>query len=377
MDAHRREAPPSTTRPGREPRWRLLSHLALLILLTTVLLGDRPLAPSRQVAALEPAATATAPARRSAQANAPPDGANATARAPVIMPRTSTPTPPLLPPTPPPTVTPAPTPTPTATPEPPVHLATDLPDLIESYADQGLELASVIVRDPQTGLDLEINPDEVMATASLYKLFLLWRVQEGIAAGELSEDTDLVLTPDLDRAEDDGHQLMEHGDWTSVAYARRIMITESNNTAAWMLARAVGWTSLGPMLRAHGYDGTTLSASEESTTARDVDRYLTSLIARDLSPTLADSDYELMLGLLADQELNDYLSPGFGAGARFAHKTGEMENVMHDAGILLMPDGRSVSITVMTQGDPDACLSFMRAAARLIWRALTQPAPAG
>jgi beta-lactamase class A len=266
--------------------------------------------------------------------------------------------------------TPAPTAAPVLPPPTPPDLSHGLPALVEQYAGLGLSQASVIIRDPQRGVVVEINPDVPMEAASLYKLFVLWRLQVELQAGQLSEDTKLVLGPATDRSEDDGYQLGAYGEWITVAAARRLMIAQSNNTAAWLLVRAVGWSALGATLRAHGFDGTAMTMATQTTTARDVDRFLAGVVAQDLDSMLQPEDYQLMLDLLAAQEVNTYLSAGFPPGAVFAHKTGALDNVMHDAGVLFLPDGRPVVITVMTEGEEAACLAFMEAVARLTWEAL-------
>ena len=42
----------------------------------------------------------------------------------------------------------------------------------------------------------------------------------------------------------------------------------------------------------------------------------------------------------------------------------------HDAGIVFLPDGRTVSITVMTAGDYDASVQFQHDLAALLWQVL-------
>lgn len=55
--------------------------------------------------------------------------------------------------------------------------------------------------------------------------------------------------------------------------------------------------------------------------------------------------YDALLG----QIWNDRLSRGWGAGDRFAHKTGETDDTAHDGGILTLRDGRRFVIVVYTE----------------------------
>lgn len=56
-----------------------------------------------------------------------------------------------------------------------------------------------------------------------------------------------------------------------------------------------------------------------------------------------------MLALLARQHINDRLSLGLPAGARFAHKTGNSAGAIHDAGAMWTPWGPRV-VAVLTDG---------------------------
>lgn len=255
----------------------------------------------------------------------------------------------------------------------PATLGHDLDALLARYTAQGLGRAAIVVADQRTGVDLAIAPDQVFPAASLYKLIVLWKVQLEIRAGHLADDTPLELTADNDDSADDGYQLGPYGSTISVADARRLMITQSNNTAAWALVGAVGgWAAVDPLPRERGLAHTAL-LPEPTTTAADVTRFFRGLLARDLDPDLAPADYDLMLALLQAQEVNTFLPTGLPAGTPFAHKTGELDDVVHDAGILLLPGGRAIYLTVLTQGDYDVCVQFMHDVAQLAWQALAAP----
>lgn len=57
---------------------------------------------------------------------------------------------------------------------------------------------------------------------------------------------------------------------------------------------------------------------------------------------------ELLLDLLARQEWNNKLSEGLQAGDRFAHKTGDTDEVTHDGGILTLETGEAFVLVVYT-----------------------------
>jgi beta-lactamase class A len=247
--------------------------------------------------------------------------------------------------------------------------------LVSQYADQGLTHIGIVIADSDHGNAVSVNADDVFPTASLYKVFVLWEVQRYIEAGLLTDDTMITLTEQTDDSEDDTMPLGQIGDQFPVSQLRDLMITESNNTAAWMLAYTVGWDRIDATLRDHGY---TVSQTLPPTvsTPNEIARFFTQLLDRTLDTTLTEHDYSLMLTLLKESKTNDFLSTGLPDGAVFAHKIGNLDNVTNDAGIIMPDNGPNIVIAVMTEGDWDAALGLMHDVAQLTWDTLaTAPAP--
>jgi beta-lactamase class A len=241
--------------------------------------------------------------------------------------------------------------------------------LIAQYQAQGIDRVGLLIEDGRDADTVERNADDTFAAASLYKLFVLWRTQVEIRQGKLLDTTELTLTAQNDDSDEDGYSLGAYGDTVSVADLRRLMITASNNTAAQVLGQYFGWGTIDQLVRAHGFTGTAISG-QASTTARDVTRFFDGLLDQTLDPILTPSDYALMLDLLKDQEVNTKLSTGFPDGTVFAHKTGDLTGVHHDAGVLFLPDGRMITVTAMTAGDYDASVQFSHDLAALLWQSL-------
>jgi beta-lactamase class A len=241
--------------------------------------------------------------------------------------------------------------------------------LIARYQAQGIDRIGLVIEDGREADTIERNADDRFAAASLYKLFLLWRTQIEIRQGKLLDTTELTLTAQNDDSDEDGYSLGAYGDTISVTDLRRLMITASNNTAAQVLGQYFGWGTVDQLVRAHGFTATIVSG-QASTTARDVDRFFDGVVNHSLDPLLTADDYALMLALLKDQEVNTKLSTGFPDGTVFAHKTGDLTGAHHDAGVVLLPDGRMISVTVLTAGDYDASVQFQHDLAALLWQNL-------
>jgi beta-lactamase class A len=268
---------------------------------------------------------------------------------------------------PPTTPTIVPSGSPTAVPTPGLGCASTLQACIAALAAEyeASGIAGVVVTEGGNTPVVAVNADRVFATASLYKVFVLWGVQRAIADGDLSDDTLLTFTEDDDDSEDDGYLPWSYGDQVSVAEARELMITVSNNSAAWLLARTIEWGEIDQLLHDNGFPHS-LTVEGEST-PREIASFFDGIITHSLDSHLRASDYATMVTLLRGQLINSYLSPGFPASADFAHKTGNLPGVVNDAGILFLPDGRVVTIAVMTEGDEGASLALMYDVAAAVW----------
>ncbi len=241
--------------------------------------------------------------------------------------------------------------------------------LIAQYQAQGIDHVGLVIEDDRSGNTIERNADDEFAAASLYKLFVLWRTQVEIRQGKLRDDSELMLTARNDDSAEDGYSIGAYGDTIAVEDLRRLMITASNNTAAQVLGQYFGWGTVDQLLRAHGFTATMVSG-QPSTTPREVTRFFEGVRNQNLDPLLTPADYALMLSLLKDQEVNTKLSTGFPDGTVFAHKTGDIQGAHHDAGVIFLPDGRTISVTVLTSGDYDASVQLQHDLAALLWQGL-------
>jgi beta-lactamase class A len=258
------------------------------------------------------------------------------------------------------------------------RLEADLGQLIQAGLDNGLTSASVVIKDSASGQVIQLNPAQVYPSASLYKIYLLWKIQEEIEAGRLSDDSQIPLIVYTEDTPDPGDDTVPPPppppptETISVSEARRLMITISDNSAAWSLAGVVGWYGVDAMLAAHDFGVTRLDSETPVTTAAEVTRFFEGLYRQDLDPGLTPADYALMLDLFKDQRINSKLSTGLPDGTSFAHKTGTLDDFNHDAGIIYTPDGQAIFITVLTQGNYEASQTLMEQVAEFSWQNLGQ-----
>ena len=194
---------------------------------------------------------------------------------------------------------------------------------------------------------VSLNSDLLFPAASLAKLPILIEVARQVEAGKLSWETRYRVTeaacvqsagvladllPDLQPTLHD----LAH-----------LMIAISDNTAANMLLDLVGMQAVNATMLQLGLASTWLerrfidfdarrSGRENWTTAADM-ALLLSYLCTELLP-----DNERMLNMLLCQNDRTILPAYWGEDVPFAHKTGGLPGIIHDAGILYPPHAPTV-----------------------------------
>ena len=212
-------------------------------------------------------------------------------------------------------------------------LAADLDELNATYPDQ---LGFVLINE-QSGEVITTNESRIFTSASLYKLFLTYAILEQVDAGVLSLQDQMA----------DGATIDDY--LTST-------ITVSANEPAKELAHLIGWENIETFIHEQGfvstsfnpyleYDGIYYNGDLETTPA-EVAFLLERLLEGEL---LSEASTKYFLGLLGNQQLVYALNTGLSSDVTFAHKTGLLDDVSHDAGILSM-DGQNYIVAVLTDG---------------------------
>ena len=212
-------------------------------------------------------------------------------------------------------------------------LAADLDELNAAYPDQ---LGFVLINE-QTGEAITTNESRIFTSASLYKLFLTYAILEQVDTGLLSLQDQMA----------DGATIDDY--LTST-------ITVSANEPAKELAHLIGWENIETFIHEQGFVSTSFNPYLESdgvyyngdleTTPAEVAFLLECLLEGEL---LSEASTKYFLGLLGNQQLVYALNTGLSSDVTFAHKTGLLDDVSHDAGILSM-DGQNYIVAVLTDG---------------------------
>ncbi len=203
-----------------------------------------------------------------------------------------------------------------------------------------------------------VREDEVFPSASLIKVLVLAELLRRADSGRLSLE-DEILVEREDFVEDSG-MLDALRLPAEISYRRLVggMIRVSDNAATNVLISRLGMGRIDALAREIGLHRTTLRrkmmdfgararGEENTTSASDMAVLMGEIRGGTL---LSPGARSFALGLLLGQRLTSGLPIMLPAGARYAHKTGQLEGVENDAGIVLLPD-RTFALAVLVQGD--------------------------
>lgn len=216
---------------------------------------------------------------------------------------------------------------------------------------------------------VSINPDIVFPAASLAKLPILVEIARQVDLGLLRWDTRYAV-PASALVSSSGVLADLSSDLRpTLLDLAHLMITISDNTAANMLLYLIGMDAVNTTMQQLGLTSTRLerrfmdfearkNGRDNWTTAGDI-ALLLSYLCTDFFPGKGQ-----MLKMLLRQNDQTLLSVYWGEDVPFAHKTGGLEGVIHDAGILYPahPPRSPIIIVVMTADQADEALTRYRLA---------------
>lgn len=187
--------------------------------------------------------------------------------------------------------------------------------LLESEANKLPGRYGVVIKNLNTNTIYKLNENDIFATASLYKLAIMYKTYDLLEKGELKKD-----------------ELLPESTLT-VNKALTAMITYSDNDSALLLAQAIGWDKINSFIKNQGITGFNLVNNDlPETSAMAIEQILEKIYNNTAVSASASSEMKL---LLFGQQINDRIPKYFPDNIKVAHKTGELDNYRNDAGIIL------------------------------------------
>jgi beta-lactamase class A len=218
-------------------------------------------------------------------------------------------------------------------------------------------LVALAARHVESGRTWRHNEDRALPSASLIKLPILAAFWEAVEAGRL-DPAERVNVPAEARVEGTGVlKVLAPGlqpTWSDLA---TLMITVSDNVATNLVIDRLGMDTIQAWIDKAGLaetrlerrmmDRTAMSAGRGNwTSAADIETLLSAVAAGTCVSSGASGQ---MRRALEAQQIQDRLPRRLADGVLVANKTGNFEDVIHDAGIVTWPGGALV-IAVLTQG---------------------------
>jgi beta-lactamase class A len=205
----------------------------------------------------------------------------------------------------------------------------------------------VAVKKLDTGQYAAYNGDVQQVSASLYKMWVLNELFHQAKQGILDLNyADTVTSDDAYYDAAQGDVRVSQGDSLYLWQAANLMITVSDNTSAHLLVRTLGPDNINRFMQANGLASSVLDWSgygDNLTTPLDMLREMEMLSTSQMVDAAASKQ---QIGIMLNQQINNMLPVGLPDGTPFAHKTGNLDSLLHDAGIIYSPAGPYVIVAM-------------------------------
>ena len=251
----------------------------------------------------------------------------------------------------------------------------------------------------------EANADAQHYAASTMKLPLVVAAYREAEAGRLDLDSTTTVRNDFASAHDGSRFSLDRDDdsdrqpWgrlgqdVSLRWLALRAIVKSSNLATNLLLEALGVEPVQAVLADLGCDRSTFARGIEDGAARAAgrDNLVTAAdLARQLQALSADADERAarpgmlsavsaqeVLDVLAAQQIADAIPRRLPPGTKVAHKSGWVEGVSHDAGIVFHPQRGPLVFVMCTSSDldEDAAADVVAQAACAAWDDLESAEP--
>lgn len=257
-----------------------------------------------------------------------------------------------------------------------------LNDRLQAMSKKNSKLdSSYLFVEIERGEHSEQGSDRVLSAASTIKLPILIALFQDVDTQKVRLEEKLTIDK-KSIAEGSGDlQAQKPGTQVSILVAATKMMTISDNTATNLLiARLGGKAALNQRFRNWGLTVTTINQQlpdlegKNTTTAGELAR---SIVAIDRGKIVSDPSRSQILSMMSNCSRNTMLPKGLGAGAKIAHKTGDIGSIIADVGLIELPTGKKYVAAVLVKrpyNDP-AGPELVRQMSKVAYTYFQQPQP--
>ncbi|MEG4217668.1 serine hydrolase [Microcoleus sp. Pol14C6] len=217
--------------------------------------------------------------------------------------------------------------------------------------------AGIFLVDLDTGSYLNFNGDTAFASASTIKLPILVAFFQAVDEGKVQLDQMLTLKPEHIVGGSGEMQDDAPGKKYSALEVAQKMIVVSDNTATNMMIELLGGAEvLNQQFANWGLSSTVLRNKlpdlEGTNTTSPKD--LINIIAQvDRGNLVSVKSRDRILQIMRQTKNDSLLPKGLGEGSVIAHKTGNIDTMLADAGMVDLPNGKRYLVAVMVKHSPE------------------------
>lgn len=249
----------------------------------------------------------------------------------------------------------------------PVPQSGDLARVVKKSLEGTSGTYAIVIKNYKTGEEYTLNEHKKFQSASLYKLWVMATVFQQIKQGKLEHDD--VLTETIPRLneifgiDEEDAELTEGDISLTVDSALNQMITISHNYAAMLLSKTVGVSTVQAFLKAHDLSESS-TGNPPTATAADIAEFMDDLYNGKLGSMV---DTKSMLDLLKAQKLNSKIPANLPKTLVVAHKTGELGQVSHDAGIIYNTNGPYIFVMMSESTSPAGAVQRIASTSKAVY----------
>lgn len=219
----------------------------------------------------------------------------------------------------------------------------------------------VLFVDLDTGNYLNINENSTFSAASTIKIPILAAFFQAIDDGSLRLDEELTLKSSQIVPEAGSMQYDPPGTrYTALEVATAAIVSSDNTATNMLIDRLGGVETLNHKFQSWGLTQTVLNnplpdlGGTNTTSPSDLAKLISAI---DQGNLISIPSRDRLLEIMKATENDSLLPQGLGEGATIAHKTGTINSILADAGLVDLPNGKRYIAVVMverTDGDDRA-----------------------
>jgi beta-lactamase class A len=248
---------------------------------------------------------------------------------------------------------------------------------------------AVAFKDLSNGKELLMNDTVTFHAASTMKTPVLVEVYKQAAEGRFSLSDSLILKNEfksivdgspfsLDPTDDSETELYKHlGEKRTISFLLYQMIIVSSNLATNLIIELADAKNVSVTMQQLGAkdihvlrgveDGKAFAKGLNNTITANGLMTLFEKIAK--GETVNPASSQAMIEILLDQKFNEIIPAGLPANVKVAHKTGSINGVQHDSGIIFLPGGKKYVLVLLSKKltNEKAAIAAMANVSKLIY----------